>query len=116
MGSEIKRKQENNMEDITNHPIKPSMIDTTKFFWSAFGKQETEVSANWIVRFCQQKNEWVEFTYKDINNFYQTKRNDKHNSFTFNTLISGGFIKEEGDIYKITHKFITNCFKSSPKY
>lgn len=69
------------MKDAT-HQIDPSDINTSRHFFGAFGNHETEVSANWIVRFCQQRdNTWSPFTYAEIEKFY------KFTGFTFNRLI-----------------------------
>ncbi len=76
--------------------IRPRDIDCTKHFFSAFGNSETETSANWIVKFCQSREDgwfnrllrrlrglspWEPFNYDEIEAFY------KFDNFTFNRLI-----------------------------
>ncbi len=63
--------------------IRPSSIDATKHFYGAFGHCQTEFSAGWIVRFCQQRtgDNWRPFTRADLLAFYQPLRlaaNNKH--------------------------------------
>ena len=113
--------------------VKPNQINTQQHFWDSFGNQETEISANYIVRFCQERGHWGDFSYDDINTFYQKIRNSKSDRFTFNRLTGGSckhmtaqsfpygeertaktFIEKNGDTYHITDDFIWLCYKSSP--
>ena len=54
---------------------RPQDINTNQHFWSAFESKEREVTANWLVRFAQEKEEqgelWPSFTKSDIEEFYQ---------------------------------------------
>ena len=56
--------------------ICPSNIDTSKPFWNTFGHSETETSALWIVRFCQEVNgdSWKPFTLQALDGYYQDGR------------------------------------------
>lgn len=94
-------------------PIKPTDINVDKHFWDAFGNMETEVSANYIVRFCQQMSgDWSPFYKGQIENFYQ-KFGFKN--FEFNRLLSQGYIVlGEDDKYYITKEFVAKCYASSP--
>jgi len=118
-------------------PIKPKDIDASEHLFGAFGNNETEVSAGWIVRFAQKRNAgWTPFTYEEINGFYSEKLND---GFTFNQLVEtemippnltrayaghhdeqnldcGGWLAKENsnDKYYFTNDFVTRCFKSRP--
>lgn len=70
------------------YPIRPSMIDAKKHLWDAFDNNETEVSAGWLVRFCQQRggNDWRPFTYAEIDGYYRQRGHT--DGFTFNRLLA----------------------------
>lgn len=69
---------------------KPEDLQTTEHYWDTFGNSETEVSARWIVRFCQARGKgWEPFTYDEINDFYQRERKNTNDRFTFNQLVEG---------------------------
>jgi hypothetical protein len=95
-----------------NYPIHPEHINTDEHFFNAFDEYMTEVSANWVVRFCQEKGGWFSFTEQEINLFYNRDKN--FGKFDFNQLCSKEFILKEGDEFFITHRFIVSCFLSSP--
>jgi hypothetical protein len=111
--------------------INPSDINTNSHFWDAFGNNETEVSANYIVRFCQERGHWEPFTLAEIEAFYQ--RTSGHQGFSFNRLLGGpyqhmtaasfpwgetrqaeAFILKKNGQYVITSEFIERCYNSSP--
>lgn len=111
--------------------IEPSDIDSTKHFWDAFDHAETEVSARYIVRLCQEVGGWVPFTFEQINAFYQKARGNKIESFTFNRLVDaqwvrtrpwaepelkgGGWVfRDHAGNYHISEEFIKRCANSSP--
>lgn len=91
--------------------IFPFDINTGEHFWNAFDHSETEVSAHWIVRLCQDRGSWEPFSKGDIEDFYGQKHRD---DFTFNKLLTGGWIIERDGLYHITAGFIVRCFESSP--
>ena len=65
-------------------PIRPEHIDVTQRFWDAFDSSERELSAWWIVKFCQERGEgWEPFTMTEIEQFYQAHG---HQRFHFNGL------------------------------
>ena len=112
--------------------ITPDDINAKSHFWDAFGHNETEISANWIVRFCQERGKgWDSFTKQDIDSFYQRSWPGK--SFGFNRLLGGpyqhqtaqsfshgetryaeAYIVEGNSVYTITEKFVSACHRSSP--
>jgi len=118
-------------------PIQPKDIDGSKHFFSAFDHTETEVSANWIIRFLQERGQsWRPFSYEDIDAFYARKFK---NGFRFNRLVEaemvppslarafagyrdpliavgGGWIihNEAEGLYYVTEEFIMRCHKASP--
>lgn len=126
----------NIITDGRNFPVQPRDINASKHLWDAFGNNETEISAGWIVRFLHERNHgWEPFTYEEINAFYSRKFTD---GFSFNRLVEpemvppslarafaghhdplipagGGWIVLIGDKYHITEDFVEQCFKSSPK-
>ncbi len=98
------------------HPIRPEYINTSQRFWDAFGNVETEASAQWIVKLCQQSKSWKPFTAEEIEQLYRTS---KRVNFVFNRLVHGehGFVVLGGDgKYRVTHEFICRCFSSSPDF
>lgn len=105
---------------MTISAIKPSDIDTSRHFWSAFGNCETEISARWIVRFCQDRNSWEPFTYDELNSFCAA--NGHKGNFWFNHLIKHDFVQrsmpdgipQKDDLYYVTHRFICRCYEASP--
>lgn len=115
------------VEDVKDFPIKPRDIDAKKPFADAFGNTETEISAGYIVRMCQEKNSWAPFTDKEIEEFYQ--RSGHKDGFTFNWLVDqgtsfsimtgnnpvgGGWIVKKDGKYHLTTTFVEAIFKSSP--
>ena len=101
-------------KDCPVYPIRPHHINTKQHFWNAFGNQETEVSAYWVVRFCQLKDCWFSFTQKEIEAYTEGR-------FNFNQLLRDNcsvdfqpIIQGDSGRYYLTHFFITKCFLSSP--
>lgn len=91
--------------------IQPSDIDTTKHFWDAFGNMETEISARWIVRFCQSRGRgWKQFSRDEIERFYNGYG---FTDFRFNKLGPENGIRFEGDTVHIEHEFVARCWKAS---
>lgn len=98
-------------EDVFS--VRPGDIDASKHFYEAFDNTETEISARWIIRFLQERNEgWRPFTYDEINVFYG--REFSHD-FEFNRLVKRGWIilRSDGKYY-ITADFICRCYRASP--
>jgi hypothetical protein len=98
--------------------------------WEAFENSETEISAAYILRFCQTVGSWKSFTYNEINRYFQNCRGMKSGSFTFNRLVEpgwyyntpdeswlegGGWIVHENDRYYITDDFIRRVHKAAQK-
>lgn len=91
----------------------PSDINAKDHFWNAFDHTETEVSARWIVRFCQERGRgWARFTREEIEAFYARWVQD---GFTFNRLLAQGFVDENppGE-YMVTDNFVRRCYRASP--
>jgi hypothetical protein len=103
----------------------PSEFD---HLWSAFKNSETEVSAAYILRYCQQQGDWTPFTIEQINAFYQRK--PKHSEFTFNRLVEpdwnygmpgernltgGGWIVLVDGLHYVTDDFIYCVHRSLSK-
>ena len=91
--------------------IAPGDIDANKHFYDTFGDCETEVSAGWIVRLCQEHGSWRGFTFEEIQAFYGRKWPER---FWFNRLIDGKWIVADGDSYYVTDEFIWRCHRASP--
>jgi len=106
-------------------PITPAHIDATDHLWNAFGNCETEVSARWIVRFCQERGSWAPFAYKALDTFYKRGIREKGErladlaDFRFNRLADdrddkGGLVVEKDGLYHVTAEFVTRCYLSRP--
>jgi hypothetical protein len=114
-------------------------IDHKKGFehlWDSFGNSETEVSAYFIVKLCQELGGWVPFTLSQIEAVYQ--KGGQHDGYLFNRLVDprqkvsnaaavfggelpqtepvgGGWVAlGADDKYYVTYDFVTRCFQSSP--
>lgn len=97
--------------------IEPSDIDTGKHFFGAFGKDEREVSARWIVRYCQHIGEWQPFTLAELQAWYDVERARKgwrQEEFWFNGLDSPQWLRLEDGRYHVTPLFIALCYQASP--
>ena len=114
--------------DNTDCTIKPSDIDTSTHLSDAYGNYETEISAWWIIRMCQEKHSWAPFSRSEIEEFYQ--KGGMKDGFTFNQLVrpgksffiregnvpfGGGWIVEKDRMCYLTTAFIEAAYKSSPK-
>lgn len=110
-----KRIVDNEEEVRMGYPINPMDIDTRSHFWDAFGNNETEVSANIIVRLCQKTGGWYPFTCEEVEAhlggsfFFHKLCNSNDHTDKNNFVILG-----EDERYRVTHEFIASCFKSSP--
>ena len=115
------------VKDVPNFRIKPKDIDATRHLFDAYGNIETEISAGWIIRMCQQKGSWEPFTKAEIEAFYHAK--GKKDGFNFNELVQpgtgffimkgyvpvgGGWIVEKEGKYCVTTTFVEAAYKSSP--
>lgn len=97
----------------SNFPIQPKDIVIKDHLWDAFGNSESEVSAAYIVRLCQEHGSWRPFTEEEIEAFYA--KCGLRDGFTFNRLIDGVYgpiVKKDG-LYYVTHAFILRCFGST---
>lgn len=95
-------------------PIKPEHINTDRnFMGTIWQNMETEVSANWLVRFAQRRNSWTPFTIEELEAFYHEKR-PVDEKFWFNKLTNDGHISEVGDKMTFTIEFVSACYMVSP--
>ncbi len=95
------------------YPIRPSDIDISQHFWGAFGKQEKEVSARWIVDFCQQNGDtWAEFSVEHLEALYQRHG---YSGFRFNGLNDDEHLSITDGQCKVSHQFVVKCFQSQPR-
>jgi len=95
-----------------DYPIKPSHINSKRHFWNAFGHNETEISAGWIVGFCQKRGSWAAFPEEDLH----ARHKEKHGTpFRFNKLVDQDAINitDVGNVV-VSHAFVAKCFLSSP--
>lgn len=85
-----------------------------KHFYQAFGRYETEVSAWWIVKFCQERGDWKPFTLDQLEEFYN--RTPKNNpKFSLNGLDQHHYVPVDiyGNCY-VTVEFVARCYAASP--
>lgn len=112
-----------------NFAISPADIPSKfEHLWNAFDENETEISAGYILRYCQEQGSWAPFSFEQINAFYQRK--PKRGDFTFNRLVEPGMhygmpgerhltgggwiVKNEADgLYYITDDFIRRVQNSA---
>jgi len=93
--------------------IQPNDINAKQHFFDAFNNHETEISAGWIVRFCQGRGRrWEPFPLAELERFYNARG---HKDFWFNRLLNpgNGVRLEDGTVY-IEHEFVARCWKASP--
>ena len=85
----------------------------SQHLFDAFGNNETEVSAGYIVRFCQRQDGWTPFTEEEIEAFYNEAG---HQGFWFNclTVENEWIVRGDDRRYRVTHDFIARCFRSRP--
>lgn len=125
------------VEQAKGFTITPGDIDSSQHFGDAFGNNETEVSAGYIVRMCQEKGSWTPFTDEEIETFYR-RVSGRTGRFTFNQLVEpqkvygikdmrdgaqegaqlsgGGWIVKKGDgKYHLTTAFVETIHNSSPQ-
>lgn len=97
--------------------VPPSAIDTSRHFWNAFDNSETETSALWIVRLCQERGGWEPFTVADIEALYHERfpRGRFHLNRLTDARADGPLIaKNEEGLYEVSDDFIYRCYRSSP--
>ena len=70
--------------------VQPSYFRTDTHYWNTFGNNETEVSARWLVRFCQDRGDWGPFPLVHLQAFYEAARR-KPEQFHFNRLTADGY-------------------------
>ncbi len=99
--------------DPVTYAIKPDQINANRHFFDGFGNREKEITAGWIVRFCQERGTgWQPFTAAEINAYYHAQ--GRAEEFWFNGLDSGGYLVLQDGKYHLTHEFVSNCFRASP--
>jgi hypothetical protein len=98
------------------HPIKPDQIDATNVIMDSFGKSETEVSATWIVEFCQFRGGWLPFTMRELEDYYHDNGRPVGESFHFNGLDTRGYLVLEGGRYHFLPQFIKCPYRSSGRW
>lgn len=89
-------------------PVQPRDIYAKEIFWEAFGHRETEISALFIVRFCQERGGWVPFTHEEIDAFSKE-------DFWFNGLSGRWVILGRDGRYRVTKAFISACKASADR-
>lgn len=94
--------------------IVPKDLNTTNsLIGSLFNKSEKEVSASWIIQFCQKHSpdSWSPFSEEDLVKYYQSILGEEK-SFCFNGLIGDGFIVRDGEMLSVTDDFV-RCVANS---
>ncbi len=92
----------------------PSDINASRHFYGAFGHNESEISAAWIVRFFQKKGTWGPLVFTELQKFYTAPgHRPEDETFLFNELVPR-FIEKHGAVYYVTTEFISNCYRAAP--
>lgn len=115
------------LTDGEHFTIRPSDISSEGHLFDAFDHYETEISARYIVRLCQQRGNWHPFTRDEIEAVYQAAGHN--DGFRFNRLIEpeytrrslydtpvpkgGGWIVEGDGKYFITAEFVRRVHRST---
>ena len=115
--------------------ILPRDIDASQHLWNAFNHRETEISAGWIVRYCQERgNNWDPISLDDLQWFYEDALG-KSGPFHFNRLMDGWIVRIPTNstvnigatvvlghlctkpcaYLQVNHDFVKRCYHSSPK-
>ena len=122
--------------DGSKFPIQPRHINTQGHLFDSFDNYETEISAGYVVKLCQELGGWNPFTLEQIEASY---RKSGHTGFAFNQLVESGkrvlnmaavfaghafpvtepmgggwIILGDDDKYYVTDDFVGRCFNSSP--
>lgn len=87
--------------------ICPRDIDTSRYFWDAFGGCNRELIARQLVTFFQKKNEWGPAAADEIRTSLQ--------GCTLEEIIGFGWLEKAEEAYCAADSFIRTCHASSPK-
>lgn len=82
---------------------RPDCIPVNNHLYNLFNHYETEVSAGWLIEFCQERKGWLPFTKAEIDKY-------AGEDFWFNQLDTLGWIVKEGDTFYFTEAFIDHCY------
>ena len=97
-------------------PIRPEHIDGSKnFMGTIWQNMETEISANWLVRFAQGRKSWRPFTVEELEEFYHRKWPNER--FHFNKLRGYGndyIVDTTCGKLAFTTEFVAACYAVSP--
>ena len=104
--------------------IKPSYIDTSKHFFNAFDNAQREVSANWVVRFCQVCNNdsWQDFALSNLQAFYEEALPNQKFHFNGLDMINLSINRPtygvivDCDRVIIHNRFVAACYQAAWKY
>ena len=100
-----------NIIDPDTCPITPDAVKLERVFVGAFGWHETEISATWIVEFCQTRGSWRPFPLTELEAFYNIKG---HRDFWFNGLDRQGWVVIKDGVCYLTVEFVQKCYEVSP--
>ena len=88
------------MRELNLSLPKPADIELpNNHLYGTYRNYESEVSAKWIIKFCQDAGDWVSFTQSEIDKFSKQK-------FRFNNLIKEGYVEKKGNQYSVTLSFV----------
>jgi hypothetical protein len=94
--------------------ITPEDISLGQHLFAAFDHYETEIAASWLVNFAKERKQgWTPFTIGEIENFY--RQTFPTETFNFQKLLTGGFIRAEGERLHFTEDFISRCYSASTR-
>ncbi len=94
------------------HPS-PSDIDVTKQLMGVFDNSLRDISAWWIIKFCQDRGKgWEPFPLEELEAYCLTFN---HHPFHLHGLNWQGFlVRVSEDQWEVTTEFVLRCYRESP--
>ncbi len=112
-----------------NYPVRPSDINTQKYFWDALGNSALEEAARLVIGFYQTIGSWQPFTREEFLAFCYARGCDSPSAhqdpatetLAFACLLGSrgreeiGWIIEKDGRYHPTEELILRCYAASPR-
>lgn len=102
-------------KDALQCPVRPEHLDATQLPSCSFNKIEAEVTAMWVVRFCQARGRgWESFTDPEIEGFYNKAREpEEAEEFWWNGML-GTWIQPNGEHLLVSEEFVARYYAAAP--
>jgi hypothetical protein len=100
-------------------PIRPRDIESDLVLANTFGKRESEVTAYWVVRYCQSRRSWTPFNFDKLVRFCTAHDQRFTRIYEYllegvSELVVGGFLCLEQKVVTVTTGFIARCYGAAP--